>query len=87
MLFIIEKTDRNDSICYWIKDSLIYQMDTLEIQMDYLDNGYVGPSCSADRYAFLANKLTRAEREKLEAKAAEEKEKERKKERKERRKD
>ena len=34
--FVIETTPRNDSICYWIKDSLVYQMDTLAIQLDYL---------------------------------------------------
>ena len=77
--FIIEKTDRNDSICYWIKDSLIYQMDTLEIQMDYLATDTLDRLVSQTDTLFLANKLTRAEREKLEAKAADEKEKERKK--------
>ena len=77
--FIIENTDRNDSICYWIKDSLIYQMDTLEIQMDYLATDTLDRLVPQTDTLFLANKLTRAEREKLEAKAAEEKEKERKK--------
>lgn len=77
--FIIEKTDRNDSICYWIKDSLIYQMDTLEIQMDYLATDTLDRLVPQTDTLFLANKLTRAEREKLEAKAAEEEEKERKK--------
>ena len=77
--FIIEKTDRNDSICYWIKDSMIYQMDTLEIQMDYLATDTLDRLVPQTDTLFLANKLTRAEREKLEAKAAEEKEKERKK--------
>ena len=77
--FIIEKTDRNDSICNWIKDSLIYQMDTLEIQMDYLATDTLDRLVPQTDTLFLANKLTRAEREKLEAKAAEEKEKERKK--------
>ena len=77
--FIIEKTDSNDSICYWIKDSLIYQMDTLEIQMDYLATDTLDRLVPQTDTLFLANKLTRAEREKLEAKAAEEKEKERKK--------
>lgn len=77
--FIIEKTDRNDSICYWIKDSLIYQMDTLEIQMDYLATDTLDRLVPQTDTLFLANKLTRAEQEKLEAKAAEEKEKERKK--------
>ena len=77
--FIIEKPARNDSICYWIKDSLIYQMDTLEIQMDYLATDTLDRLVPQTDTLFLANKLTRAEREKLEAKAAEEKEKERKK--------
>ena len=77
--FIIEKTDRNDSICYWIKDSLIYQMDTLGIQMDYLATDTLDRLVPQTDTLFLANKLTRAEREKLEAKASEEKEKERKK--------
>ena len=77
--FIIEKTDRNDSICYWIKDSLIYQMDTLEIQMDYLATDTLDRLVPQTDTLFLANKLTRAEREKLEAKAAEEKEKKKKK--------
>jgi len=34
--FIIEKSTRNDTITYWIKDSLIYQKDTLTIEMNYL---------------------------------------------------
>lgn len=34
--FIIEKTSRNDSLHYWISDSLIYKMDTLKIKADYL---------------------------------------------------
>lgn len=77
--FIIEKTDRNDSICYWIKDSLVYQMDTLEVQMDYLATDTLNRLVPQTDTLFLANKLTRAEREKQAAKAAEEKEKERKK--------
>ena len=76
--FIIEKTDRNDSICYWIKDSLIYQMDTLEIQMDYLATDTLDRLVPQTDTLFLANKLIGAVREKLEEKAAEEKENERK---------
>lgn len=34
--FIIEKTNLNDSITYWVKDSLIYKQDTLRFQLDYL---------------------------------------------------
>lgn len=35
--FIIEQTTgRNDSLHYWIKDSLIYQLDTLQFSLSYL---------------------------------------------------
>jgi Uncharacterized protein conserved in bacteria len=34
--FVIEKTNRNDSITYWVKDSLIYKQDTLRFQLNYL---------------------------------------------------
>ena len=77
--FIVEPNEGNDSICYWIKDSLVYQMDTLALQMDYLYTDTLNqlvPKCDT---IYLANKLTREQREKLAKKAAEEKEKERKK--------
>lgn len=77
--FVIESTMRNDSICYWIKDSLVYQMDTLEIQMDYLATDTLNCLVPRTDTLFIANKLTREQREKLAKKAAEEKEKERKK--------
>ncbi|MBR5204050.1 MAG: Ig-like domain-containing protein [Bacteroidaceae bacterium] len=77
--FIVEPNEGNDSICYWIKDSLVYQMDTLALQMNYLYTDTLNqlvPKCDT---IYLANKLTREQREKLAKKAAEEKEKERKK--------
>lgn len=77
--FIIEATPRNDSICYWIKDSLVYQLDTLEVQLDYLYTDTLYRLVPKTDTLFLANKLTRAQREKLQKKAEEAKEKERKK--------
>lgn len=77
--FIIESTPRNDSICYWVKDSLIYQKDTLEIQLDYLYTDTLNQLVPKTDTLYLANKLTREQREKLQKKANEEKEKERKK--------
>ena len=77
--FIIETTPRNDSICYWIKDSLVYQMDTLEVQLDYLYTDTLNQLVPKTDTIYLANKLTREQREKLQKKANEEKEKERKK--------
>lgn len=34
--FIIEKSLRNDTIHYWIKDSLLYKQDTLAMSLSYL---------------------------------------------------
>ena len=77
--FVIESNAGNDSICYWIKDSLVYQMDTLAIQMDYLYTDSLDQLVPKTDTIYLANKLTRAQKEKLAKKEAEEKEKERKK--------
>ena len=77
--FIIEANAGNDSICYWIKDSLVYQMDTLALQMDYLYTDSLNQLVPKTDTIYLANKLTRAQKEKLAKKEAEEKEKERKK--------
>jgi len=77
--FIVEPNLGNDSICYWIKDSLIYQMDTLAVQMDYLYTDTLNQLVPKTDTLYLANKLTKAQREKLQKQADEEKEKERKK--------
>jgi hypothetical protein len=77
--FVVEPNDGNDSICYWIKDSLVYQMDTLALQMDYLYTDSLEQLVPKRDTIYLANKLTREQREKLAKKEAEEKEKERKK--------
>jgi len=77
--FVVEANEGNDSICYWIKDSLVYQMDTLAVQMDYLYTDSLDQLVPKTDTIYLANKLTREQREKLAKKEAEAKEKERKK--------
>ena len=77
--FIVEPNEGNDSICYWIKDSLVYQMDTLALQMDYLYTDSLEQLVPRRDTIYLTNKLTREQREKMAKKEAEEKEKERKK--------
>ncbi|MGP1435250.1 MAG: Ig-like domain-containing protein [Phocaeicola sp.] len=77
--FIIESTNRNDSICYWIKDSTVYNMDTLAIKMDYLGTDTLNKLIPMTDTLYIANKLTRAQREKLQKQQNEKKEKERKK--------
>ena len=78
-MFVIETTPRNDSICYWIKDSLVYLMDTLAIQLDYLYTDTLDQLVPTTDTLYLANKLTRAQKEKLKKEEEEKKEKERKK--------
>lgn len=34
--FVIEKNAGNDSITYWIRDSLLYNRDTLEVELTYM---------------------------------------------------
>lgn len=40
--FLIEKTIKNDTINYWIKDSLLYKKDTLTMSVDYLYTDTLG---------------------------------------------
>ncbi len=41
--FVIEQTTgRNDTIHYWIKDSLLYQQDTLRAELTYLETDTLG---------------------------------------------
>lgn len=77
--FIVEANEGNDSICYWIKDSLVYQMDTLAIQANYLYTDTLDQLVPKTDTLYLANKLTKEQREKLKKQEKEKKEKERKK--------
>ena len=75
--FIIETNERNDSICYWIKDSLVYQMDTLVVQMDYLCTDTLDRLMPKTDTLYLANKFTKEQSEKFKKQEEEKKVKER----------
>ena len=77
--FVIEANEGNDSICYWIKDSLVYQMDTLAVQMDYFYTDTLNQLVPKTDTLYLANKLTKEQRDRLKKEEQEKKEKERKK--------
>ena len=77
--FVIEANEGNDSICYWIKDSLVYQMDTLAVQMDYFYTDTLNHLVPKTDTLYLANKLTKEQRDRLKKEEQEKKEKERKK--------
>ena len=40
--FLVEASQHNDSLDYWIKDSLIYNIDTLQIQLDFFETDTTG---------------------------------------------
>lgn len=40
--FVIENNQENDTIHYWIRDSLIYNLDTLEFSLSYLGTDTLG---------------------------------------------
>jgi predicted SnoaL-like aldol condensation-catalyzing enzyme len=80
--FILEKTATNDSLCYWIKDSLVYKMDTLEVQIDYFATDTLNRLALQTDTIYLANKLSREQRARIQKKTEAENEKARKKARK-----
>lgn len=78
--FVIENTPRNDSITYWLKDSAVFNLDTLELAMTYMHTddslGILVPQTDT---LSLVSKKTRAQIEKERAKRAEDWVKEQKK--------
>ena len=56
--FIIEKTAKNDTIHYWIKDSLLYKRDTLQAEITYLETDSLGKLVPRTDTLRLQSKLT-----------------------------
>ena len=79
--FIIESNTTNDTIRYWIKDSLMCERDTLTIQLDYLYTDTLGNLVPKRDTLSLMNKLNREKRLALAKEEMEKKEKEMKKRR------
>ncbi|MCH5175357.1 MAG: Ig-like domain-containing protein [Prevotellaceae bacterium] len=70
--FVIDANDKNDTLNYWIKDSLIYNLDTLEIKLDFFATDTAGNLALTTDTLFLVSKLTKEriakqEKEKYEA--------------------
>ncbi len=77
---VLETTARHDSLCYWIKDSVLIECDSLVAQLDYyMTDDSLNVLVPKRDTIFLTNKVSRAQREKLREKEAKKKEKERKK--------
>lgn len=57
--FIIDTNPHNDSINYWIKDSLIYNLDTLQMQIDYFETDTTGNLSITTDTLRLTSKVTK----------------------------
>ncbi len=69
--FVVDASEKNDTINYWIRDSLIYNIDTLDIQIDYFHNDSAGMVLATDTFN-LVSKISRAKLAKEQEKAWEE---------------
>lgn len=83
--FVIEQTTgRNDTLHYWIRDSLIYRQDTLKMRLTYLYTDSLQQLVPRTDTLKLFSKLTyeKLQKQKREAKEKEQKEREKRKKKK-----
>ena len=57
--FIVDATPHNDTINYWVKDSLIYNLDTLNIKIDFFATDTLGNLALTTDTLWLVSKLTK----------------------------
>lgn len=57
--FIIDATPHNDTINYWVRDSLVYNLDTLSIRIDFFATDTTGALALTTDTLWLVSKLTR----------------------------
>ena len=57
--FVIDASQHNDTIDYWIRDSLIYNLDTLQIQLDFFETDTTGNLSVTTDTLRLTSKITK----------------------------
>lgn len=57
--FIIDASQKKDTVNYWIRDSLIYNLDTLGIRIDYYGTDTLGNLAPTVDTLYLVSKLTK----------------------------
>lgn len=77
--FVIEPNLRNDSILYWVKDTILAERDTLAFQLTYLATDSLGQRVARTDTLNLINKVSRERRQTLAQEEQKKKEKENKK--------
>lgn len=56
--FLVEKSQKNDTVSYWIKDSLVYKKDTLDMEVRYLYTDTLGRLVPTVDTLYMATKKT-----------------------------
>lgn len=79
--FLVEKTEGNDTLQYWLRDTLLAYQDTLEMALTYLETDTLGKLQKRTDTLTLSPKMTRQRRAKLREEDFERWEKEQKKRR------
>ena len=67
--FVVENNVTNDTIKYWIRDSLIYNLDTLELSLTYLGTDTLGQLVEQCDTMLLVSKISKAKTDKQLAEA------------------
>lgn len=60
--FVVEANEKKDSLVYWIKDSLLYERDTLSVEVRYLGTDSLNAWVERTDTLQLTNKINRARR-------------------------
>ncbi len=60
--WVVEANRTNDSIVYWVKDSLLYEQDTLRVELNYLATDTLGKLVSKTDTLNFTNKIPKERR-------------------------
>lgn len=69
--FVVENNESNDTIKYWIRDSLVYNLDTLEISLTYQGTDTLGQLIEQCDTIPLVSKISKAQTDKQQREAYE----------------
>lgn len=64
-LFVVESNKTKDTLTYWIRDSLVYNMDTLYTEMTFLANDTLGQLVQKTDSQYFVPKILKAKLDKL----------------------
>lgn len=70
--FVVDKSEKNDTVNYWIRDSLVYNIDTLELTVSYYATDTLNVLVPRTDTLTLVSKLTKKRMQKEQEEAFEE---------------